>query len=512
MRVSIVSPTQAFLLDYTDEELRLLRKELTYTNTSVKHLIKRHNGQHLWKTRNPDSWQDHLDALNADLKKCLVFEEVNPYFPEDVKYYIRPGSIPYLTDFNLQVENHINYPAFRKTPWKNPLPFTLHPEQETSWQEFVKEKHANVNLCTGFGKSAILLKICRETGLNTCIVVPSKSIFEELLDSFEHHFGKKYIGAFGNGKKKLGKKITIAIGDSLANIEVGSEEHEFFSNLEMLLVDESHEFAAESLEAVCHGVLAPIPYRFFASATQIRNDGTGPLLQSIIGRTVCTLTTAEAVSKGYICPHEFRIVSVDSSNPSDEESKESSDPLAQKRRHFLDNRNIAAFSAKLANAMAAQGRGTLILVEELSQIAMVTSMLKVPFAIAHSEKRKDRLEEIGIPKVDSKESVEKFNKGEVKVIVGTSCIATGTNIYPCHNVVNWRGGSSPIRTKQGGVGRAVRHGHSNPWASKCHPKTLATIWDFNVLDNFTMTRHLEARIECYLESGPNLIRYIRLKT
>jgi len=500
MKLSIASPSQAFIAEYTDEEMRLLRKQLTYTNTSVQHLIKRHNNQYLWKTRNPDTWQAHLDALKVDLKKCLVFDNGQCF-------YIRPGSIPYLADLNLQFVNQVQYLPFRKTPWKNPLPFTLHPEQELTWQGFLKEKHANASLCTGFGKSAIILKTCHESGLHTCIVVPSKSIFNELIAAFEHHFGKKIIGMFGDGKKKLGKKITIAIGDSLANIKPGSDEHAFFSNLEMMIVDESHEFAAESLEAVCHGVLADIPYRYFLSATQIRNDGTGPLLQSIIGKTVCTLTTAEAVAKGYICPHEFRIVSLESSNPAFDQS----DPLAQKRAHFLDNKNIASFSAKLSNAMATQKKGTLILVEELSQISSLIPLLKVPFAIAHSEKRKDRLLELGLEKVDSSESVEKFNKGEVMVLIGTSCIATGTNIFPCHNVVNWRGGASPIKTKQGAVGRAVRHGHSNPWAAKCTPKTSATIWDFNIVDNFTMTRHLESRIECYLESGAGLIKYIRLK-
>lgn len=501
MKLVITSPSIAYVYA-DDEELKLLRKKLTYTNTSVQHLIKRHHNNYLWKSRNLNSWQAHLDGLQQDLKKCLVFED-------ETGISIRPGSIPYLdpTVFNLQIVNQIQYPALKKTPWKNPIPFKFHLEQDISWQNFIQERHANVSLCTGFGKSAILLMISHQMGLRTTIVVPSKSIFEELVEAFEFHFGKKYIGTFGAGKKKLDKKITIAIGDSLANIVPGTEEYDFFSNQDVLLVDESHEFAAESLEAVCHGVLANIPYRFFASATQMRNDGSGPLLQSIIGKTVCTLTTAEAVKKGYICPHDFRIVSLESSNPAFDQS----DPLAQKRAHFLDNVNIASFSAKLANAMAAQGKGTLILVEELSQISLISSMLKVPFAVAHSEKRKERLEELKLTKVDNKESVKSFNKGEVKVLIGTSCIATGTNIFPCHNVVNWRGGSSPIRTKQGAVGRAVRHGRSNPWASKCAPKEKATIYDFNILDNYTMTRHLEARIECYLESGEDLIKYIRLK-
>lgn len=501
MILQVVSPHKAFLLEYTQDELTSLRKALTYENTGIKHQIKRHYSNYFWKSRNLDSWQDHLDALQKQLKVCLVFEE-------DGRFYIRPGSIPYLTGFDLKVENLIEYPKPKKMAWKNPPKYTLYPYQEESWTKLLEAKHGNVSLTTGSGKSLITTKLCREIGLNTCVVVPSKSIFEELLEKFEHLFGKSNVGAFGDGKKRFDKQITVAIGDSLANIEPDSPEYEFFSKMDVLIVDESHEFAAESLETVCHGVLANIPYRFFLSATQIRNDGSGPLLQSIIGKTVCELTTEEAVSKGFICPHEFRIISVESSNP----SFDSTDALEQKREHFLKNRNIASFSARLANATGLQGKGTLILVQELSQIAMIVPMLKVPFAVAHSEKRKERLLELGLEKVDNAESVEKFNKNEVKVLIGTSCVSTGTNIYNCHSVVNWVGGSSPIKTRQGAVGRAVRFGHSNPWASKCLPKNKAVIYDFDIEDNYTMSRHLEVRMESYRESGKDLIKYIRLKT
>jgi superfamily II DNA or RNA helicase len=500
MKLSITSPTKAFLTSYTEEELSSLRKFLTYTNTSVQHLIKRHYKNFNWKSRNPDSWQTHLEGLQKDLKKTLVFRE-------DVKFYIRPGSVPYLTGFEVEVENQIVYPKIHKIPWKNPLPFTLHPEQDETWQGFIESKHANASLCTGFGKSAIILKLCQEMGLNVCIVAPGKGIFNELVEKFEFHFGKKYVGMFGDGKKKLDKKFTIAISDSIANIKLDSPEYEYFSNLDVLIVDESHTFAAESLETICHGVLEKIPYRFFLSATQTRNDGSVPLLQSIIGKTVCELGTADAVKKGYICPHEFRIVSVESSNPDFEQS----DPLAQKRAHFLNNKNIAQFIARLANAMATQGKQTLVLCEELSQLAMLAPLLKVPYALAHSEKKAERLAELGLEKVDVSESIEKFNKNEVKVLAGTSCLHVGVNIFPTHSTANWAGGASAIKTKQAAIGRSVRFGHSNPWASKCVPKDKAIIYDFDIENNFTMSRHLEARMECYQESGEGLIKYIRLK-
>ena len=501
MKVTIETPIKAFLSEYSEDDLSGLKRVLTYTNTSIKHLIKRHYSNFFWKNRNFDTWQLHLDGLQKDLKKCLVFEEGG-------RFYIRPGSIPYLSIFNLQIVNNVNYPVLKKMPWKKPLPFELHPEQVETGQGFVREKHANASLCTGFGKSAIILKICQEMGLNVCIVAPGKGIFYELIEKFEYHFGKKYVGAFGDQKKNLDNKFTVCIGDSIANIVPGTPEYEFFSKLDVLIVDESHTFAAESLETICHGVLANIPYRFFLSATQFRNDGSLPLLQSIIGKTVCELGTADAVQKGYICPHEFRIVSIESSNPSFEQN----DPLAQKRAHFLNNKNIAQFTAKLANGMATiQGKQTLVLCEELSQLAMLAPLLKVPYALAHSEKRKERLEELGLEKVDVSKSIEMFNKNEVKVLVGTSCCHVGVNIFPTHSTINWAGGASAIKTKQAAVGRSVRFGRSNPWASKCVDKISATIYDFDVQDNFTMARHLESRLECYKESGEGLIKYIRLK-
>jgi len=499
--LNISSPTHAYLDQSSPEELDILRRQLTYTLTSVQHLIKRHHQNHFWKQRNKESWDSHLEGLKADLKKCLVFEDSQGL-------YIRPGSIPYLTGLSIEVKNSIVYPKPKKMPWFRPLPFQLHPEQDLSWQRLIQEKHGNVSLTTGFGKSAIILKICQELGLRTCIVVPSKSIFEELLDKFEFHFGKGKIGAFGAGKKKFeGKKFVIAISDSLANIEPDSEEWKFFSGLDVLVVDESHSFAAESLEAVCHGVLAIIPRRFFFSATQFRNDGSLPLLQSIIGKTVCELGTEEAVKKGYICPHEFRIVSVESSNPGVEET----DPLAVKRLHLLDNSNIAGFIAKLCNAMATQGKQTLVLCEELRQLSMLAPLLNVPFAMAHSERNAKKLSDYGLEKVDVQESIEKFNKNEVKVLITTSCCHVGVNIYPTHSTAYWCGGSSAIKVKQAAVGRSIRFGHSNPWASKCLPKDKAIIYDFDVQDNEILTRHLESRMESYSESGPGLIKYVRLK-
>lgn len=504
MKLKVTTPCQAFVEEATEEELDKLRKQLSYTNTSAQHQVRRLYNNHWARRKDEAAWENQLEKLKKTVHNTLIFEE-------DGKKYIRPGSIPYLKGFELQVENTIVYPKPKKVPWEKPLPFQLHPYQETSAEKLPEASQpSNVELCTGAGKSAILLKVCRETGFRAAIVAPSKSIFLELLEKFEYHFGKKMVGRFGDGKKVLGKRFTICIGDSIANIQPGTEEWTFFSGLEMLCVDESHTWGAETLKEICHGVLSNIPVRMFFSGTQTRGDGSEKLLQSIIGKTVYTLTTKEAVAGGYICPHDYRIVEIESSNP----NYMTADALDMKRVHFLSNKNICAFIAKLAIAEArTHRRQTLVLVEELSQISALLPILQsagIPTAIAHSEKKPERLSQLAIAKVDNQESVEKFNKGEALVLIGTSCISTGTNIYPTHNTCNWQGGASEIKTKQGAVGRSVRLGSQNPYEARCTPKTKSLIWDFRVYDIHLMDVHTDDRIGYYKDSGSE-IKAIRLK-
>ena len=503
MKIIIETPTRAYLHDYDSQDLESMKTTLFYRNTANQHQLKRHYNNKWFRSKNRVAWEIQLEKLKKSVENVLVFED-------NGRYYIRPGSLPHIDTTGITIENKVVYPKPKKVAWAKMLPFELHDYQEISVQELMKVLHGNVELCTAAGKSAILLKLCREMGLRCAIIAPSKSIFYELLEKFEHHLGKDKVGAFGDGKKKIGKLFTICISDSIANVKPGTKEWDFFSKLDMMGVDESHTWGAETLDEICHGILADVPYRFFFSGTQTRGDGAEKLLQSIIGKTVHKLTTAEAVKKGFIGKHNYTIVKLNSSNP----NFSSMDVLEMKRIHFLNNRNIGAFAAKLANAdFTTNRRQTLILVEELSQIAMVTKLLTVPYAYAHSESKPARLAELGLTKVDSAESVEKFNKGEVGVLIGTSCIATGTNIYPTHNTVNWVGGASEIKTKQGTIGRSVRLGKSNPWADKCLPKEYARIWDFDVQDIYVLQNHLKDRLEYYSESfyeGEKEIKFIKI--
>lgn len=488
MKVVITHPIKAYLQGFTTSQLDAIRKKLTYKNSKIIYQIGKVRGLRWLKNKDPDGWQARIDELQAQVLSTLVYED------ED-GMYIRPGTIPYVCP-NVEVENLVEYPEFKPLKWKKAPEFEPYCYQDEAETELIKVKHGNVSIPTGCGKSYILLRITKALGLKTVIVTPSKSIFNELLNEFQLRLGKSVVGGYGDGRKDIKKPITIAIGKSLTMLEEGSEAYDFFANKQVMKVDESHTFAAEQLEKVSHGVLRDVPYRFFVSATQTRNDGTEKLLQSIIGKTVVEFGIEEAILKGYLCPLKFKVISTFS--PSNIKKK---DPIECKRTHLLYNNEISKVAAKIANASwALKQESTLILVEELPQIAMLVKLLKVPFAYVHSSSKKEAGEH-GLDSVKLQEQVDKFNNGEIKVLIGTRAIATGTNLFPTHNVINLMGGGSEIITKQGPMGRATRKLELSKYRDFHKPKQFSMIYDFSISGQPILESQLRKRIGFYKETG-----------
>lgn len=510
IKINTISPTKTVITDCPTETLNMLRKDLTYNDTSIAFNLKKLKENRWLQANHPDTYNARVAELQGKLKSCML-----QYDRQVDGFTFHPGSIPYLTDYNFKETNSISYPKGRKIPWRKPLPFDLYPYQEQSLQRLIEAKHGCVELCTGAGKTAIILSLARELGLKTVIVTPSTSIFLEIYKKLKFHFGTSKVGTLGGGVgKKIGRDITVCVSRSLTLLKPGTPEYDFISSADVVIGDESHTLAADTLEKVFHGVMKDVPYRFFLSGTQVRGDGKDKLLESIIGKKVFELTTREAIDGGYICPVNFTVIETTTND-----SNYYSDPLKAKRKHLLYNENIANIIAKIANgAWNSAQESTLILVEELRQIEMLTSKLNIPYEYVHSASKADAAK-FGLETRKVDEAVEAFNKGEVKVLIGTSCIATGTNIYPTHHVFNWVGGSSEVKTKQGAVGRSVRRLELSDFADLHKEKKSSKIYDFRLTNvpkkraNSShpdiLERHLLKRIDMYKETNED-IRYIRV--
>lgn len=488
MNIKIINPSKAYIQS-TPQVIEKIEKDFSYKKTSIQVQIEKHNKKYWLKQKDPDAWEAQKRQLAAQLNHTLVFKDKGGY-------WIRPGLIPYLKTYIEHISSEIAYPTPKPIPWAKTPEFEPYPYQSLSMNELLKQKHGCISLPTGCGKSFITQLIARNTGFDTVVVTPSESIFNELLNGFTQLLGKNYVGGFGDGKKEITKKITIAISKSLTNLKEGTPAYDFFASKQMMIVDESHTFAAETLEDVAHGVLANVPYRFFLSATQTRGDGTEKLLNSIIGKCVFEMSIREAMDQGYLCPLKFTILKT--FTPS---TVNKSDKIENKREHFLYNPEIGKTAALIANTKwENRQESTLILVEELRQIKMLKDLLRVPFGYVHSAARKDAAQ-YGLEPVDSQEQVDRFNRGEIKVLIGTKAIATGTNLYPTHNVINWVGGSSEIITKQGAMGRSTRKLEISKYKHLHKHKPFSMVYDFDVTNNITLHNQLLKRIAWYKEAS-----------
>ena len=492
MIFKIVTPTKAYILEASQEELEKIKSQTHYVSESIVYLINQHKQKSWWRNRNPDTWKETLDDLTEQKDKYLLFKDKSGY-------WIRPGYISYLKGLKYEIVNEIKYPDFKPLKWKTKPAFEPYDYQSDSNDLLLSKKHGCISLPTGAGKSYLLELIAKNSGLDIAVITPSASIFNQLLTEFTELFGKDLVGGFGDGKKDITKKISICINKSLTNLKEGTKEHTFFANKQMICVDESHTFAAETLEEVCHGVFSEVPYRLFFSATQTRGDGSEKLLYSIIGPCVYEMSIEEAIQKGYLCPLQFTVIktySPSTLNPRD--------VMENKREHFLYNKNIAELAAKIANAKwRSLQESTLILVEELVQIKMLVKLLEVPYGYVHAAAKKEA-SQYGLESVDSAEQIERFNKGEIKVLIGTRAIATGTNIFPTHNTINLMGGNSEIITKQGAMGRSTRKLEKSKYREYHKPKPFSMIYDFDVKGNKILESQLKNRIKYYEESGQDV--------
>ncbi len=492
LNVQLKTPIHAHLGELDAFQKEKVKKFLSYTNKTAVHGISRLKRNRWLLREDPTEWQRQMDGHVANQKKCLFKESSWTYsgLVHDIAKILK-------TDINITKD--FEYPEFRMIPWQTPLDFELRPEQLSSIKKLLIVKHGGVEMATGIGKSAIIMTLCKLMGIKAVIVTPSTSIFKGLLKDFNRHIGPKYVGAYGDGKKQINKLITICVSKSLTTLEPDSKAYKFFSDAKVMLCDESHTLPANTLESVCHGVLANVPYRFFFSATQTRNDGAEKLLRGIIGTIVESLTAKEAIEKRYLAKPRFKIVSVKSTRP----KYFSKDAISMKRQHYLKNENIAKLAADIANrSYRLLGHQSLILVDDLDQIRMISQYLKVPFDYAHGTKAKKSLEKIGLVKTDVQEKVDDFNDGTIPVLIGTSAVSTGTNFKPVNNLIMCQGGTSSIAIPQG-LGRGTRLSDKK-LIDLSDGRQFFNVWDFRVVGTEKMEKQLKVRLEMYEEIWPDI--------
>lgn len=480
MRLKLVSPTKLLLSELSPKELSELTVSWTYTDKKVSFEIQR-----LKKAKwfNPDL-QDKIDLLKKKEKVCLLTQE------PDGTYSLPAGLRRAIEDkYGTCASREFQYPEPQLIPWAQVPEHKLYPYQKESLNLLLEEKHGRVELGTGLGKSFIALNVAKELGLKTIVMSPSSSITEQLYNDFLKHFGKKYVGAYFEGKKEFKKLFVIGNGQSFTRVEPGSEAWEELSKAQVFIADESHQCPAATLNKVCFGLAADAPYRFFFSATQMRNDGLDKLLDGISGRTVYSKTVREGVDEGYLAKPVFRMIDTHSDLIYDTD-----DANEMTRKHLYYNPRVIRQAAEIANLSVERlGHQVLILVDEIEQFTRLLGALKHVAKFAHGPLQAGNVDKVPVEYRDDdpNDLVRRFNAREFPILVGTSCISTGTNILSVKTCIYLKGGKSEIEVKQG-IGRCTR---LMPEIGK----TACTIVDFDVTNVSVLTKHAHERKKIYEE-------------
>jgi superfamily II DNA or RNA helicase len=483
--ISQITPALIALSGF-DDVYDDLKKVLTFKDTSVKHEIDRHKKAYWFINKfGREAYDQKLEALKATEHRCLLTEQGSKLVTYSGLRSLIEDTFPSLSkEFKWETEEVP--PPKDNIPWANKFHYPLRDYQLIAIERLLANRHAGVSLPTGSGKSAIILHLAKKLALKTVIMAPSVSIAKQLYDLFIEHLGGKYVGLFGGGKKQLNKLFTIGIAQSLTRIEEGSKEWEAFSDTKVFIADESHLCPATTLEKVCLGVLGMASYRFFFSATQMRNDGSALLLDGITGPIVYTLSTQDLIEKGYLAKPNFLVVRTESKSKYD-----SKDMLRMLTYHLYNNAPLHKKVAEMANqSVELLNHKVLIMIDKVEQFKYLFPYLKHKVEFAHGGNLATDNRD-GIPekffKSDPNDLVDQFNKGEIPILIGTPCIAVGTDIKPVDVIYNLQGGKSEIKFKQL-IGRGTR---------TTETKTQFWFVDF-MIDNIpALKNHTFSRVKIY---------------
>jgi len=239
--------------------------------------------------------KDNLNFYNADflIKKKIgasVFR-VEKYFKlvqaADDKIAIPRGFLDKLINF--LKENKI---AFQIADQRDKLgkikfetSYKLFPYQNEAVNEIIKKENGILVAPPGSGKTIIGLDIITKQKQPALILVHKKQIFNQWLERIESFLNipKREIGQYAANKKKLGKKITVAMVQTLSN----TSSEELDKKFGLILVDECHHMPARTFRKV---ITKFNPYYLYGlTSTPKRKNNDTELIFIFLGEILHTI-------------------------------------------------------------------------------------------------------------------------------------------------------------------------------------------------------------------------------
>ena len=253
--------------------ISFLKDELNFVNSA--YVIKKKMGKNTWGTEY--------------YFKCIEETDIDVIIPR--------GSVGKLLRFC--IENKIEYKFQDERQKKEPVFYTcdihLRDYQLPAIEAAAKKDIGVIVAPPGTGKTVIALKIITEKQQPALIVVHRKQLASQWTERIQTFLGipKNEIGTFGQGKAKPGKKITIAMIQSLQK-ELAKPDSIFQNAFGTIIIDECHHVPAESFRNAIS--LLNTFYIYGLTATPFRKYNDEKLIFIHLGEIISELKTQDVKS------------------------------------------------------------------------------------------------------------------------------------------------------------------------------------------------------------------------
>lgn len=194
-------------------------------------------------------------------------------------------------------ENKIEHDFIDERKKHKPIPFIFNAQLREHQQvviESISKKDLGVIVAPpGSGKTIVALKIISHKQQPALIIVHRKQLVEQWAERIETFLGipKIEIGKIGQGKTKVGKKITIATIQSLSKEVDKAEAENILTAFGIIIVDECHHIPAETFRTT----IAKLQtfYLYGLTATPFRKYNDGKLIFIHLGEVIAEIKSSE---------------------------------------------------------------------------------------------------------------------------------------------------------------------------------------------------------------------------
>lgn len=209
-------------------------------------------------------------------------------------------------NISVTVESTINFPKIDPTKYPISEEIQFRQYQKEAIIKALKQKRGIISLPTGAGKTITAGGIIGKIGCNKSLfLVPSIDLLYQTQAQFEKMFGQE-IGIIGDSNFDI-KEITVSSVQTLTSkLKQGCViTQSYLNSVELLIIDECHHVAADTIQEICFS--CPAQYRYGISATPYRDDNQDLKIEAAIGKIFYSISPKELIDLGYLAQPRFYI-------------------------------------------------------------------------------------------------------------------------------------------------------------------------------------------------------------